>query len=74
MRPLGILLIVVGVVALVVGSTGYRRTREVGQVGSITLSYSKRERLPAARIGGAIALIAGVGLVVAGQRRRDRVT
>ena len=72
MRGFGLLLIALGLAALVVGGVGITRRREVARVGRVGISVNERQSLPAARVAGTALLVAGVGLVIAGQRRRRR--
>lgn len=70
MRGLGFLLIVVGLAVLLAGGIGITRRREVARIGRISASVQERQTYPAARIVGAVLLLAGAGLVVVGQRGR----
>ena len=70
MRIAGIILVVLGIVGLVAGGISYTRQRDVINIGPISASVQQRETFPIPPVAGVIALIAGVGLLVGGGRRR----
>ena len=70
MKLIGILLIVFGVVALLVGSISYTRREKVLDIGPIQATQEKREMIPLSPIAGIAAVGAGLVLVVVGSRRR----
>lgn len=70
MRIAGIILIILGIIGLVYGGITYTRRRDTVSIGPITATVNQRETVPISPIAGAIALVAGIGLVVAGGRRR----
>ena len=70
MRIAGIILIILGVVGLVYGGITYTRRRDTVSVGPITATVNQRETFPISPVAGAIALVVGIGLLVAGGRRR----
>ena len=70
MRIAGIILIIVGIVGLAYGGITYTRRRNTVSLGPISATVTQRETLPISPIAGAIALVAGVGLLIAGGRRR----
>jgi uncharacterized membrane protein YidH (DUF202 family) len=66
MRPLGILLIVFGVVVLAYGGMSYTKSRHSTNIGPVQVSTTDRGFVtPAA---GAIAVVVGIVLVAAGRR------
>ena len=65
----GILLIVLGVIGLAVGGINYTSREKVIDIGPIEATAEKRERIPISPIAGGIALVAGVALLIAGNRR-----
>lgn len=69
MRPLGAILIVLGIVALVWGGISWTKREKVIDVGPIEATVDKRERVPLPPVVGAIALVAGVLMVT----RRSRM-
>jgi uncharacterized membrane protein len=73
MRPIiviGIVLVVLGALALAYQGINYTRTEKVLDVGPIHATRDTQERIPLPPILGGIALIGGVVLLVAGARRR----
>lgn len=70
MRIAGIILIVLGVVGLVYGGITYTRRRDTVSLGPITASIKQRETFPISPVVSGLALAAGIGLLVAGSRRR----
>ena len=72
MRPLviiGIILIVIGIVALVYQGITYTTKEKVVDVGPLQASVEKEKTIPLPPILGGIALVGGVVLVVAGSRK-----
>lgn len=70
MRIAGIILIILGIIGLVYGGITYTRRRDTVSIGPITATVNQRETVPIPPVAGAIALVVGIGLVVAGGRRR----
>lgn len=70
MRIAGIILIIVGIIGLAYGGITYTRRRDTVSLGPISATVTQRETLPISPIAGAIALVAGIGLLIAGGRRR----
>jgi hypothetical protein len=70
MRITGIILIVLGIIGLAYGGITYTRRRDSVSIGPITATVNQRETVPIPPVAGAIALVAGIGLVIAGGRRR----
>ena len=70
MRITGIILIVLGIIGLAYGGITYTRRRNTLSVGPITATVNQRETLPIPPVAGGIALVAGIGLLIAGSRRR----
>lgn len=68
-RTVGILLIVLGVVALVWGGITYTKREEVVDLGPIEVQAEEKERIPLPPVLGAIALVGGIVLVAAGGRK-----
>ena len=65
----GIVLIVLGVIALTVGTISFTREREVLDVGPIEATVEDRETVPIPAIVGIVAIGAGVLLLIAGRRK-----
>ena len=70
MRIAGIILIILGIIGLAYGGITYTRRRDTVSIGPITATVNQRETLPIPPVAGAIALIAGIGLLFVGGRRR----
>lgn len=70
MKLIGIVLIVVGVLALAFGGFSYTRREKVLELGPLTATTERRETIPIAPIAGIAALAGGIALVVAGSRTR----
>ncbi|MEO6236483.1 MAG: DUF3185 domain-containing protein [Vicinamibacterales bacterium] len=72
MKPLsiaGIVLIVLGLAALVYQGFSYRSRETVLDIGPITATAERQKTVPLPPIVGIVAVIAGVGLLVAGSRK-----
>ena len=72
MRPislLGILLVVLGALALAYQGITYTHREKVIDLGPIHATEDKRERIPLPPILGGLALVGGVVLLLAGARK-----
>jgi uncharacterized membrane protein len=70
MRPLGIIgivLIVIGAVVLAMRGISYTKERQEVAVGPVEVAAERKGFVPPA--AGVVAIIVGLGLVVAGRRR-----
>jgi len=65
----GIILIVLGAVALVWKEIGYTQRETLVDIGSLNITADAKKSLPLPPILGGIALAGGVGLIVVGVRR-----
>jgi len=73
MKPIvlmGIVLVVLGVLALAYQGINYTRTEKLLDLGPIHATTETQKRIPLPPILGGIALIGGVVLLVAGARQR----
>jgi hypothetical protein len=71
MKPLmwvGILLIVLGALALAYQGINYTREKKVLDVGSVHITTKTHEEIPLPPILGGLALVGGIVLVVMGAR------
>ena len=68
MRNIGIVLLVLGALALVYGGISYNRNRTVLEMGSMSVTATEKKDIPIPAIVGVVVLIGGVGLMVAGKR------
>jgi len=69
MRTIGIVLVVIGVLALVYGGISYNKNRTVLQMGSVSVTASEHKNYPIPAIVGAVVVIGGVALLLVGKRR-----
>jgi len=66
-RMLGIVLVVVGLIGLAWGGFSYTTREKVADIGPIHASRDKTHSVPLPPIAGALALVGGVALLVAGK-------
>ena len=72
MKPLmliGIVLIVIGVVALAYGGFSFTTSEKVAEVGPLKIEKDKTRSVPLSRALGGLALVGGIVLVVVGARK-----
>jgi uncharacterized membrane protein len=72
MRPagiIGILLIIIGVIALAYGGFTYTKREKVIDAGPLQVSADKEKTIPLPPILGGVCLVGGIVLVVAGSRK-----
>jgi xanthosine utilization system XapX-like protein len=70
MKIAGAILVVIGLVGLLYGGITYTRREKILDIGPIEATAERRETIPLPPIFGAVAVVAGVVLLVAGARRR----
>ena len=70
MKLIGVLLIVFGVVALVLGGIRYTTREKVLDIGPIQATSERHHEIPLSPIVGVAAVAGGIALVVAGSRSR----
>ncbi len=68
MKPLGLILIVLGVVALIYGGFTYTTQKKVLDVGPIQATKQEHHSVPLPPILGALALIGGVVILVSDRK------
>lgn len=69
MRILGIILIVVGLLALALPYVTFTKQEKVLDVGPIEAVAEKKERFPVSPIIGIVVLVVGGGIVIASARK-----
>jgi len=73
MKNLGILLVVLGALALAYGGINYNRNRTVLQMGSMSVTATEHKTIPIPAVAGAIVMVGGLALLVVGRRRSPAV-
>ena len=68
MKIVGIVLIVIGVIALVFGGITYTTKEKVIDLGPIEATAKKEKTIPLPPILGAISLVGGIILLITGSR------
>lgn len=66
---IGIILILLGVLALVYQGVTYTTEQTLFNLGPVEVESEERQRIPLPPILGALSLIGGVVLVIAGRRK-----
>lgn len=69
MRILGVVLVVVGILALVYGGINYNKDKTVLQIGSMNVTATEKKSIPIPAVAGVAVLIGGVALLAVGRRR-----
>jgi hypothetical protein len=67
-RTIGIVLIAVGLIGLVWGGISYTTSEKIVDIGPIHATREKTHEVPLAPVGGALALIGGIVLLVTGRK------
>lgn len=66
---IGVILIVLGVVGFAVGHIDFTTREKVVDLGPIEVNADKKHSIAIPDVAAVLALLAGVGLVLAGQKR-----
>lgn len=69
MKSIGIVLIVLGLLALIYQGVTYTQRETVIDIGPIQATADQEKTLPLPPIVGVVAVAAGIALVVAGKKR-----
>jgi hypothetical protein len=69
-RTVGLVLIVLGIVALVFQGISYTKEEKVLDVGPLEVQTEKEKHIPLPPILGGLALVGGIALVALGDRKR----
>ena len=70
MKVAGILLIVLGVIALAYGGISYTKEEKIVDIGPFEATAKTRETIPLPPVLGGLALAGGIVLMIADSRRR----
>lgn len=70
LKPIGIILIVVGILALVIPSISFTKREKVVDLGPIQATAEKRETIPLSPVLGVSALAVGAVLLVVGATKK----
>jgi hypothetical protein len=71
MKPatiIGLILIVLGIVGFAVGGVSFTHEKQDAKIGPVDIEHKQTSTVPIPPILSAIALVGGIGLVVAGVR------
>ncbi len=71
MRVIAVLLIIGGILALIYGGFSYVKHRDTASVGPMKISVEEKQRVNVPPIAGAVAVVGGVVLLLAGSRSRQ---
>ncbi len=63
-RVVGLILIVIGVVAIAYGGITYTHRKKILDIGPVQASRKEQKTIPVPPIVGGVALVAGIGLLV----------
>lgn len=69
LKTIGLILIVLGIVALIFGGISYTKKEKILDVGPIHASAEHQKTIPLPPLLGAVSLIGGVILLIAGGKR-----
>jgi hypothetical protein len=68
MKIVGIILIVLGILALVYQGFSYTQTKQVAKIGSLEIQNQETHDVPVPPVVGAICIVAGVVVLIVGGR------
>jgi hypothetical protein len=66
---IGILLIALGAIALVYPRISYTKREKVLDIGPLQATAETKESIPLSPIVAAVAIVGGIGLIIAGNKR-----
>ena len=70
MKLVGIILIVLGVLALVYQGIQYTTKEKILDIGSIKISADTKQTIPLPPIAGGVAIVAGIALIFVERRKK----
>ena len=65
----GIVLIVIGVIALALGGISYTKREKIVDIGPIQASADRQKKIPLPPLLGGLALAGGIVLLIAGSKK-----
>jgi hypothetical protein len=68
MKALGMVLIAIGLVGLLWGGIRWTQSEKVVDLGPLQVNKEERKALPIPPIAGALCVVAGAGVLMAGRR------
>jgi uncharacterized membrane protein YidH (DUF202 family) len=71
MKALGVVLVLLGLLALVYGGVSYTKREKVVDLGPIEATATERHHVPVPPIAGGLAVLAGTVMIFAGRKRRE---
>lgn len=69
MKIAGIVLIVIGVIALALGGISYTKREKIVDIGPIQASADRQKTIPLPPLLGGLALAGGIVLLIAGSKK-----
>ena len=69
MRLVGIILIILGILALVYQGIQYTTKEKILDIGSLKVSADTKKTIPLPPVVGGVALVAGIALILAGPQK-----
>ncbi len=69
MKTIGIILVVVGILALAYQGFSYKKTEKDAQLGPLTIQHEETKHVWIPPVIGGICLVVGAGVLIAGARQ-----
>jgi len=71
MKAVGVVLVLLGLLALVYGGISYTKREKVVDIGPIEATTTERHHVPVPPLAGGLAVIAGTVMILAGRKRSE---